>query len=204
MQTTFTPQEDDFIEQNYLVMPIKTLAKAMNRSSCGVTGRLKLLKLVIPAAIIAQRKKESFFKPGQISFNKGLSQSEYMTPAGLEKTKATRFKKGAVAYNAKADGCISIRKDSSGISYKHIRISKGKWELLQRHIYTKTFGPIPENMLVVFKDGNQINCNPSNLMLLSMAENVIRNSIHHLPPELKEVIKVLNKVKKQIRKNGEK
>ena len=34
-RTSFTAKEDQFIKDNYLTMPIKTMAKQIGRSGCG-------------------------------------------------------------------------------------------------------------------------------------------------------------------------
>ena len=47
-KTTFTSAEDAKIRAEYLTKPIETLAKKMNRSHCGLQGRIKHMRLVIP------------------------------------------------------------------------------------------------------------------------------------------------------------
>ena len=106
------------------------------------------------------------FKKGQEVWNKG--KSFRMSPA-------TEFKKGQLPHNTKFDGAISIRIDKTGRPYKYIRIEKSKWVLLHRENYKAAFGEIPEGMLITFKDGDSLNCNPENLTLISKRENALRN-----------------------------
>lgn len=74
-------QYDQFIKDNYLTMPVKTIAAAIGKKSdITVRTRMKQLGLVIPKEIIDQRKKDSYFKKGSIPINKGKKQSEYMSP----------------------------------------------------------------------------------------------------------------------------
>jgi hypothetical protein len=47
------------------------------------------------------------FKKGHVPFNKGLKQSEWMSPEAVAKTKATRFKKGQMPPTAMPLGYIS-------------------------------------------------------------------------------------------------
>ncbi len=47
-----------------------------------------------------KHSSKGYFQKGHTPMNKGLKQSEYMTPGAIERTKATRFKKGNVPHNA--------------------------------------------------------------------------------------------------------
>lgn len=47
---------DQFITDNYLTMPVKRMAKEINKSGCYVFNRLKVLGLVVPVEIVEQRK----------------------------------------------------------------------------------------------------------------------------------------------------
>lgn len=58
------------------------------------------------------------YKKGHIPTNKGKKQIEYMTPEGIEKTKATRFQKGQLPTNTLHNYAITQRTDSKGRTYK--------------------------------------------------------------------------------------
>ena len=47
--------------------------------------------------------------------------------------------------------------------------------MLHRTVWEEHNGPIPEGMMVTFKDGNTENCDIGNLTLIDMAENVAMN-----------------------------
>jgi hypothetical protein len=177
-RTSFTQQEDDIIRREYLNYPVKTLVEKFlpGRSFTGVDGRLKAMGLSIPADLVEARKKESRYKQGATPMNKGKKQTEFMTPEAIARTTGTRFKKGSTPHNTRSDFEISIRKDKSGIPYQYIRVSLGKWELLQRYVWEQHHGKIPAKHIIAFRDKNSLNCDISNLELLSMAENVLRNS----------------------------
>lgn len=88
----------------------------------------------------------------------------------------SEFKKGLVPANTLQDGAITIRTDSkTQRQYKYIRVAPRKWELLSRVNWVKKHGPIPRNMIVTFKDSDQLNCEPDNLMLITKRENALRN-----------------------------
>ena len=109
------------------------------------------------------RDRKGRFAKGIIPFNKGTK--------GLKGANKTSFKKGNLPHNTKKDGAISVRSDG----YKYIRIAKGKWVLLHRHIWKQAKGTIPEKHLIVFKNKDRMNCNINNLECISMAENRNRN-----------------------------
>jgi hypothetical protein len=178
-KTTFTPKEDAIIRKYYLKVPIKVLGeKYLNgRSFTGIMKRLNVMGLSIPAEIIAQRKADSLIKKGDVPPNKGRKQSEWMSADNIAKTAGTRFKKGNQPYNTKEqDGEITIRKDKSEIPYKYIRVSLGKWQLLQRHVWEQYHGKIPPGHVVIFEDGDSMNCDICNLKCISKAKNMERNS----------------------------
>ncbi len=79
------------------------------------------------------------------------------------------------------DGAITIRYDVSPKTgkrtpYKYIRLTKGKWDLYHRHLWKKHNGPIPAKHVIIFKDGNSLNCILENLDCITMAENARRNT----------------------------
>ncbi len=108
------------------------------------------------------RDKLGRFTKNSIPENKGTK--------GVLKKNKTSFKKGHLPFNTKYDGAISIRG-----GYKYIRVSKGKWLLLHRHIWTLENGKIPKKHLIIFKDKNKLNCTIDNLECISMTENRNRN-----------------------------
>lgn len=179
MRNTFTPNDDEFIRNNYLSMPVKTMAKAINRSYCGIIGRMKKLALVIPPEIVERRKADSRIKPGNIPMNKGKRQIEYMSPESIERSAATRFKKGNKPHNTKFDGYERITKDG----YIEIRIALGKFVIKHRYEWEKVNGPIPKGLILVSKTGDIKNCHPSNWELITMEENLRRNNNYDNPTD---------------------
>lgn len=185
-KTTSTPEMDKIIKRDYLKIPSKTLAAALGKSDCFLRKRMEQLGLVIPEEIIQKRKENSRIKKGAIPPNKGKKQSEYMTPEQIEKTKATRFKKGQMIHNEAKDGNIRIRhshKSRNLPPYKWIRISKGKWEMLHVHNWEKEHGPVPKGNIIVFRTRDTMNCELDNLEMITRAEHAIRNSNHENPSD---------------------
>lgn len=193
-RTTFSSEEDDKIMAEYLHKPVKALAEEMGRSYTGIMGRIKALGLTIPEHLIEQRKKESQFNKGHLTWNKGTK--------GLTGANCGSFKKGHLPHNTRNDGAVSIRMDKTGRSYKYKRVAKGKWELLQRLVWEHHHGQIPEGHNVYFKDGNTMNCSINNLILLSNVELMDKNSIHRFPQPVKDAIYALKQLKRTINKQS--
>lgn len=204
-RTTSTPEIDVILREEYLTVNVNQLAIKVGRSETLVKCRLRQLGLEIPQEIRDYRKTIGQRIKGDIPFNKGKKQVEYMTPEAIERTKVTRFKKGQCPHNTYGnDGAISIRRDNTGRPYKFIRVSVGKWELLHRYLWMQANGAVPDGRIVVFKDGNTMNCDVSNLELITLKENMSRNTLHQYPESLKKIIKLNNKLKKTIHDSSRK
>jgi hypothetical protein len=139
----------------------------------------------------------SRFPKGHKPFNKGRSWDEYLPDGSRIKSLKTTFKSGHLPHNTKADGEISVR-NSDGRQYKYIRISLAKWVPLHVYLWEQKNGNIPDGMIVVFRDKNTMNCDLTNLELITREENMQRNSWIKYPPELRFAMKKLKQLKKQI------
>jgi len=91
------------------------------------------------------------------------------------KCKATMFKKGHKTYNKKPIGHEYVdAKDG----YVHLKIKEPNiFVLKHRYIYEQANGPIPEGCIITFLDGNKQNCELSNLVCISLAENAVLNHL---------------------------
>jgi len=133
------------------------------------------------------------FKPGHTPHNKG----KQMDAEIYEKVAPTMFKKGNKPANTKPNGTINVRADSSGRLYQYIKIKDCHWELLQRHVWTQANGEIPRGSVVIFLDGNYLNCELTNLQVITRKENMARNTIQRFPAELQEIMKLTCKLKRK-------
>lgn len=139
------------------------------------------------------------FQKGNISHNKGKKQSEYMTKEAIERTKATRFKKGNRPINYRPVGSERITKDG----YIEIKIKEpNKWQLKHRYIYEQHYGTIPDGYNIMFADKNKLNLDINNLILISKSEDLImnRNKLIYEDSELTKtghlIAKVIDKINK--------
>jgi len=176
-RTSFTPAQDIEIQKHYLTIPIKTLGERIGKSYTGIMCRIKQLGLSIPAEIIERNKQSARINKGNIPANKGKK----MSPELYERVKRTMFKKGDVSANTMYDGAIVTRhnhKNRGSRPYNYIRVTKGKWELLHAHLWKQHNGPVPAGHIIIFKNGDTMNCSLDNLVCISREQHAAntRNS----------------------------
>jgi len=189
---SLTDQEKQFIIENYRKYTNHELAKMLGRSETSIQRQRKLAGL--------SKQNTGRFKKGMVSHNKGKKQIEFMSPEAIERTKASRFKKGNIPHNAKGhyDGEVTVRR-CKGRLYKYVRISLRRWRELHRVTWEQHHGAIPKGYNVQFRDGNSLNCDISNLYLISRKEQIKLNTIQRFPPEVKKTIRVLGKLRRKIK-----
>ena len=205
----FTENEIETLKAHYYNTPwIELLALMPGRDKECIYSKACAIGLSrLNASLFEKGKRRSpgtEFKPGNTSYNKGRKQAEYMSAEAIERTKATRFKKGNLPHNTRHDLDITIRTDKRKVPNYHIRVSLSKWEYLTRWLWMQEHGPIPKGHCVIVKDGNTMNCVPKNLELITRKENVLRNSIHRYresDPELYKTIYSLIALKSTITKH---
>lgn len=205
----YTDKEIEILKSMYADNLTEKIAKIINRdvksvyrkaNSLGLKKSKEFWKKEESGRFLGLHGKEFWFKKGHKPFNTGMKQDEYMDKETIERTKATRFKKGSVPHNTKYDGYESVRGDG----YLYIRLSKGVHVLKHRVIWQSVYGPIPEGMNIIFKDGNKLNCDIENLSMLSDSQLMERNSIQNYPKEYITAFKALSKLNKTINSYGEK
>lgn len=197
----YTKKEDWFIKKYLNKIPIRQFAKMMNRHQGSVKSRIKILRLVKDPEIQAMHLKLSWFKKGHVPPNTGKRMQDFMSKEQYENFIAHRFVKGHPSHNKMEEGSIVIKKMGKKViqNYYAIKVN-GKWPLLHRYLWEQAFGPVPAGMVVSFENGNQMDCRLENLQLISMTENMMRNTIHTLPVEVVESIHQLRKYKNKLTK----
>lgn len=193
-RTSFTPEMDQFLIENYMEIPAKRMARMIGKSEFGTMNRMRILGISAPA-----HKKEEWkmagLKKGH-GWNKGLCGDDYLTHEAKRGMAKTQFKKGNLPHNTRADGDLSLRSDG----YIWVRIDKAKWELLHRVIYARHHEvTLKTEDNIIFLDGNRTNFDISNLKLVSNEELMSMNTIHNYPEDLVSAIKALSKLKRKIK-----
>lgn len=108
------------------------------------------------------------FKKGHEPFNKG---KKGLTFGGKE----TQFKKGHTPLNYRPVGSERVNVDG----YVEIKTADpNKWRLKHRVVWEQANGPLPKGHAVIFGDGNRLNFELDNLILVSRKQLVRLNQNH--------------------------
>jgi len=186
-KATWSKKEVEIIKNLYPDTPNDEILKQLDNksreqlykkaSNLGVnkTDEFMLAQNKKLAENLQESGKSYRFEKGHVPASKGKKQEEFMSPEAIERTKATRFKKGRKPHNTKWDGAVTIREDSNGHNYMWIRHGENDWEMYNRHVYRKKIGPIPDGHIVVFKNGDTLDPRPENLEAITRQEHRDRN-----------------------------
>lgn len=141
----------------------------------------------------AEAGRATQFQPGMTPWNKGQK--------GLPSTgrmKETQFRKGNKPHTWVPVGTEQVR---DGYLWRKVTDFGGRHDWKQVHVmlWEEHNGPIQDGLILCFKDGNKRNIVMDNLELITRAERMRRNTIHRYPPELKDAIRVVGKLKRTIR-----
>jgi len=190
----FTEEQKKFIYDNYKGLGNKELTKLFNdKFNTNLDKQIYYFKRNhhLDSGLTGR------FEKGNIPFNKGTK--------GIMKANKTSFKKGNIPFNHKEVGYERINVDG----YIEIKIKEPNvFKLKHRVIYEQHYGKIPSGYKVIFADGNKLNLDIQNLILVSNSEELImnRNRLRYKKAELTKtgsliakVIDKTNKVKKDER-----
>jgi len=133
------------------------------------------------------------FTKGHQTWNKGLS----VDIGGKE----TRFAKGHMPQTWRPLG--SERIDTDGILWRKVSDTRNKridWQAVHVLIWEAANGPLPRGKFVIFADRNQRNFDPANLLAVTRAENMQRNTCHRYPKEVARLIQLKGALQRQINK----
>ena len=133
-----------------------------------------------------------WYQKGHEPGNKGKKLEEYITDPDRiadirRRISATQFKKGERPANELPIGSIVVNADGYKIRKKQIEGTQWeRWELLHRAVWEEHNGPVPEGMVISFRDSNRLNCDISNLVLMTRTENRVmtRRKLRSQDPEL--------------------
>jgi Mor family transcriptional regulator len=197
MGKRWTQKDIDTLTELYPNTSTQELCKLLDRKIYALYGQVFKMKLKKSPEYLKEHvhtikpSVQHQFVKGHKVWNKGVKLGEGFGG------KATQFPKGHKPHNWKPEG--SIRTNVDG--YKEIKVGK-KYVLLHRHIYVAQVGEIQNHEVIRFKDGNKSNLDLNNLEKISREEHAIRNSVHNLPEDIKEVVKLKRTITKLITEHG--
>lgn len=138
------------------------------------------------------------FPKGHVPANKGPRRPGY-APGRMRET---QFRKGQWPANKDRDFYVlgALRVDPEGFIQMRVSFAPGGcgWRYLHRMLWEDAYGPIPHAHVLRFKDRDRLNVCLENLELVSCAENMRRNSVHHLPRPLKQTVQLLGALNRKL------
>ena len=199
---------NDIIRERYPFEPTKKIADDLGLSESSVYNRAFAMGIKKDPVYLRSTQfplgylggKATQFKKGSVPANKG----QKMSTEVYQKVARTMFKKGSKPMNTQPIGTIHQRRDTGGKMYQYIKLADCNWQLLNRYTWEQHNGPIPKGMVVVYKDGDYLNNDINNLLMITKKENMARNTIQRLPKELQQVMRLKWKLIKKINNNGTK
>lgn len=198
----WTSAEEAQLRECYPHVRAADLAKEMGRSAAKIyqkAARLGLRKsaefLASPASgrTTGRQGTGTRFVKGQPAWNKG---THFMAGG---RSAQTRFKKGQMPKNWKPLGSERISKNG----YLQRKMTDTgypphDWVGVHIIVWVQHHGAVPKGHAVVFKDGDKRHITIDNLDMISRRDLMLRNSIHHLPDDLKQVIRLNGVIRRKI------
>jgi hypothetical protein len=197
------------LKRHYARMPIEDLERLIGRNRLSIYSRAHAMGLYRSRELLQEigRKSathpnivQSQFPKGHVPANKGLRRPGWHRG----RMKETQFKKGQFPRNKDPDFYVigALRVNTDGYIDMRVSFEPGGmgWRGLHRILWEDAHGPIPKGHIIKFKDGDSLNVCLENLELITMAENCRRNSIHNLPPVLKQSIQLLGALKRTLKR----
>lgn len=205
MSRPFTEKEINLIRRLYPDTDTREISQMLGRSLSGVyraAAKLGIRKtkeymtsLITPEFL--ERGMKTRFKKGHLPPNLGKKMPKEI----YEKVRPTMFKKGNIPHNARKVGSELTRKDGT----VYIKVVEKKIPMPKhRVVWESVNGPIPPGYNVCFKDGNKSNCSIENLILLSNAERMKKNTIHRYPANVRDAMRSIGRIRRLIREQDRK
>ncbi len=203
--------ELDFLRRHYPEVPTEPIAAALGRPLRSVLAKAHALGLrktrELIAAIASERSRRPGhggqahqFKAGLVPWNKGTKGLVGVQPA----CRATQFKPGTKPHTWVPVGSFRVTPD--GVLERKFSDDPGppsaRWRNYAALVWEAEHGAVPKGHIVVFKPG-QKTVDPALVTLdrlecISRADNVRRNSVHQLPPELREIVHLRGRLTRAI------
>lgn len=184
----FTPEQSQFIRDNYAGRGRDEMAALFNKTFKTAITPAQIKTFVGNRGITSGRT--GHFTKGNKPWNTGTK--------GLTGANKTTFRKGNVPPNRKPLGSERI---CSKDGYVLIKVAERdpytgfptRYKLKHVHIWEQAHGPVPAGHVVIFKDGDKLNFQLSNLMLVTRAELFMLNKhgYKEVPGELKPSVMAL-------------
>ena len=187
----FTDEQIEFLKNNYTGRSVAEL-RTMFNAEFGTNMTWQQIKTAVHNRGITSGRT-GFFSKGHIPWN-------YETK-GLTGANKGSFKKEHIPGNCRPLGSERICSKDGYILIKvaewdHNFNRPTRWKHKQVHVWEQENGPVPKDMVIIFRDGDKLNIEPDNLILVSRAEllRLNKHGYKDAPAKLKPSILALVKL----------
>jgi hypothetical protein len=184
----WTDSETEYLRTHYATSQLRELSQALNRSKMAITAKANKLGLKKAPDFVPDH---CGFKPGHQTWNKGKRHR----PAGSEKG---QFKPGGLPPTTKPVGS-ERRASRDGVLYRKVCDKTHEWKAVHVMNWEAKHGPLPDGVVVTFRDGNPQNPDIENLTAMNRDEVMRRNTLHRYPKEVVGAIQQLAWLKRRIK-----
>lgn len=209
---TWSEAEQVYLRAHYADEPTAALAERLGRPLAKVYSAAHRMGLEKSQAFLRahcrlqaghQLGRATQFPKGHVPANKGLRRPGYSVGRGrMQETQFQKGERSGVAVDLwKPIGTERLSKDG----YLQRKINNDlplqrRWRAVHLILWEAVNGPLPAGHAVAFINGDKRDIRLDNLELISRAELMRRNTVHHLPPELKDTIQMTGRLKRAIRR----
>lgn len=175
----YNDEELDWLRENYRIYELKELLPRFNERFKSDLTYYQLKSTLKRHNIKSGRTGQ--WQKGRIPYTKGKKWDEYMSKEAQENSRKTCFNKERTMNNANHNevpvgteryhkGYVIVRTDKQdGLSARRY------WKFKHHLIWEEAYGPIPEGHCVIFADGNKLNFDINNLILVTRGELGLMN-----------------------------
>lgn len=200
----WTTHDIDMLRQRYPHEPTAALAADLGRSARAIYEKAYRLRLrKTPEFLVSGmagrldgiRGGATRFKPGNTPWNKGI----HFKSGG--RSAETRFKKGNKPPHWQPVGAERLSKEG----YLQRKLTDTgypprDWVPVHHIVWRDAGRDIPPGFRLVFINGDKTDIRLDNLQLVSLADNMRRNSCHNLPKPLAEIVQLRGVITRKINK----
>ena len=219
-KSPFSPEDDEAIRINFPHFPTYLVAYVIGRTPSSVSQRAARLGLekasdfwTKPIAKLwvggeHPNAVASRFKPGQVPRNKGVRRPGW-APGRMASTQFKKGRRPEESRNYQPVGTVRITRD--GIAERKVSDDTNvypakRWVAVHRLVWEAAHGPVPAGHLVRFKEGMRTAevalITLDRIEMISMAENMARNTIHNYPEEIVQAVRLRAVLKRTINRRA--
>lgn len=169
MQHKWTEKEKEFLREYVILHTWPETTKEFNRRyGCDLTEKAVR---AIGKRFKIRTGRTGRFEKGHTPANKGIHTETKGRMA------ETQFKKGQMPKNHLPVGSVRLRRSYKGKkSYVYEKVAEpNKWRMKHVLEWERHYGAVPKDKIVVFADGDTMNTDISNLLIISRQQHAIMN-----------------------------